>query len=67
MEVTLARFDLSEEEWSIINPLLPRQWRSPKGKNDRQILNGIFYILRTGALWRDLPERYGPRTMVCNR
>ena len=32
-----------------------------------QILNGIFYILRTGAPWRDLPERYGPRTTVYNR
>ena len=31
------------------------------------MLNGIFYILRTGAPWRDLPERYGPRTTVYNR
>jgi len=30
-------------------------------------LNGIFYILRTGAPWRDLPERYGPRMTVYNR
>jgi transposase len=67
MEVFMARFDLSDEEWAVILGLLPKQWRGPKRKDDRQILNGIFYILRTGAPWRDLPERYGPRTTVYNR
>ena len=32
-----------------------------------QVLNGIFYILRTGSPWRDLPARYGPHTTVYNR
>ena len=41
--------------------------RGPKPKNNRQILNGIFYILRAGCPWRDLPERYGPYTTVYNR
>jgi len=63
----MARFDLSDEEWAVISGLLPKQWRGPKRKDDRKILNGIFYILRTGAPWRDLPERYGPRTTVYNR
>lgn len=63
----MARFDLSDEEWSVIEPLLPKPGRGPKRKDDRRILNGIFYILRTGAPWRDLPERYGPRTTVYNR
>ena len=63
----MARFDLSDEEWAVISGLLAKQWRGPKRKDDRQILNGIFYILRTGAPWRDLPERYGPRTTVYNR
>ncbi len=62
----MARFDLSDEEWGVIQPLLPKQGRGPKRKDDRVILNGIFYILRTGAPWRDLPERYGPRTTVYN-
>jgi len=35
--------------------------------DDRQVLNGIFFILRTGASWRDLPERYGPYTTAYNR
>ena len=63
----MARFDLSDEEWVIISGLLPKQGRGPQRKDDRKILNGIFYILRTGAPWRDLPERYGPRTTVYNR
>jgi len=67
MEVLMARFDLTDEEWAIIERLLPPQGRGPKRKDDRQVLNGIFYILRTGAPWRDLPERYGPRTTVYNR
>lgn len=67
MEVMMARFDLSDEEWAIIAPLLPAQGRGAKRGDDRKVLNGIFYILRTGAPWRDLPERYGPRTTVYNR
>ncbi len=55
------RFDLSDEEWAVIEPLLPTGGRGPKRTDDRRILNGIFYILRTGAPWRDLPERYVPR------
>ena len=63
----ILRFDLSDEEWAVIEPLLPTGGRGPKRTDDRRILNGIFYILRTGAPWRDLPERYGPRTTVYNR
>ena len=54
----MGRFDLSDEEWAIIEPLLPRDKRGPKWKDNRLVLNGIIYILRTGASWRDLPERY---------
>ena len=63
----MARFDLSDEEWAAIQPYLPQQGRGPKRKDDRTILNGIFYLLRTGAPWRDLPSRYGPHTTVYNR
>ncbi len=61
------RFDLSDEEWAAIEPLLPAAKHGPARACDRRVLNGIFYILRTGAPWRDLPERYGPRTTVYNR
>ena len=63
----MARFDLTDEEWAVIAPLLPRQGRGARRGDDRKILNGIFYILRTGAPWWDLPKRYGPRTTVYNR
>ena len=63
----MARYDLTDFEWSVIEPLLPMDRRGPKPKNNRQILNGIFYILRAGCPWRDLPERYGPFTTVYNR
>jgi transposase len=61
------RYDLTDSEWNVIEPLLPMDRRGPKPKNNRQILNGMFYILRTGCPWRDLPERYGPYTTVYNR
>ncbi len=54
----MARFDLTDEEWAVISPLSPAQGRGARRGDDRKVLNGIFYILRTGAPWRDLPERY---------
>lgn len=63
----MGRYDLTEFEWSVIEPLLPMDRRGPKPQNNRQIINGMFYILRTGSPWRDLPERYGPYTTVYNR
>lgn len=60
------RFDLTDEGWSFLEPLLPSRRKSAR-QDDRRVMNGIFYILRTGAPWRDLPERYGPRTTIYNR
>src|SRR5688572_27105314 len=63
----MARFDLSDAEWEIIAPLLPNKSRGVPRVDDRRVLNGIFWVLRTGSPWRDLPERYGPYTTVYNR
>ena len=49
----MGRFDLSDEEWAVIEPHFPKQGRGPQRQDDRRVLNGIFYILRTGAPWRD--------------
>jgi transposase len=46
----VARFDLSDAEWLAIEPLLPKKGRGPAHRDNRVILNGIFYILRIGAL-----------------
>ena len=61
------RYDLTDFEWSVIEPLLPKDRRGVKPKNNRKVLNGIFWVLRAGAPWRDLPERYGPYTTAYNR
>ena len=63
----MARFDLSDAEWRIIAPLLPNKPRGVPRTDDRRVLNGIFFVLRTGSPWRDLPERYGPPTTIYNR
>jgi len=53
------RFDLSDEEWVLLEPRMPQSRKSAR-VDDRKIMNAIFYVLRTGMPWRDLPERYGP-------
>jgi transposase len=63
----MARFDLTDAEWAIIRPLLPNKPRGVPRVDDRRIVNAIFYILRTGSPWRDLPERYGAYTTAYNR
>ena len=63
----MTRYDLSETEWRLISPLLPNKPRGVARVDDRRVVNGIFYVLRTGSPWRDLPERYGPYTTVYNR
>ena len=63
----LRRYDLSDGEWAIIDPLLPRKSRGVPRVEDRRVLNGIFWRLRTGSPWADIPERYGPSTTCYNR
>ncbi len=63
----MARFDLTDFEWSVIQPLLPTKVRGVKRVDDRRVLNGIFWRLRTGAPWADIPARYGPYTTCVNR
>jgi transposase len=50
-----------------IKPMLPNKSRDVRRINERRVLNGIFWVLRYGAPWRDLPETYGPRTTCYNR
>ena len=63
----MARFDLTDFEWSVIEPLLPTKVRGVARVDDRRVLNGIFWRLRTGAPWADIPSRYGPHTTCVNR
>jgi transposase len=60
MEAAMSRGDLTDAQWRILDPLLPdRGERGPPVADKRRTFNGILWVLRTGAPWRDLPERYG--------
>jgi len=63
----MGRYDLTDFEWNVIQPLLPNKPRGVARADDRRVLNGIFWVLRAGAPWRDLPDRYGPYTTAYNR
>ena len=50
------RYELTDYEWAAIKPMLPNKPRGVPRVNDRRVLNGIIWVLRSGAPWRDLPE-----------
>ena len=58
----LKRHELTDEQWELVEVLIPRKLaRTGRPPRDRRVmLNGIFWILGTGAPWRDLPHRFGP-------
>ena len=61
------RYQLTDAQWGLIEPQFPS--RSLIGRpthEPRQVLDGILWILHTGAPWRDLPERFGPWNSVYN-
>ncbi len=56
---------LTEAQWAIVEPLIPKPRRRKDGsgrpwRESREVLGGILWVLRTGAPWKDLPERYPP-------
>lgn len=57
----ISRYELSDAQWERIAPLLPGKASDPgrTGADNRLFLNGVLWVLRSGAHWRDLPERYG--------
>lgn len=65
----MRRYDLTDAQWERLAPLLPPE-KPHTGRcnhDHRPILNGILWILRTGAPWQDLPSRYGPIGTVSSR
>src|SRR5262249_27422751 len=63
----IMRYELADHEWAAIKPMLPNKPRGVPRVNDRRVLNGIFWVLRSGAPWRDLPDNFGPYTTCYNR
>lgn len=61
------RYELTDQERDAIEPMLPDKPRGVPRVNDRRVLNGIFWVLRSGAPWRDLPTSFGPYTTCYNR
>lgn len=61
MDSAMHRHDISDHVWSLLAPLLPGRrgaWGG-RAKDNRLFVNAIFWILRTGAPWRNLPPEYG--------
>ena len=61
--------ELTEKEWHVIQPMLPKLSTGKRGRpwrGNREVLSGILWILRTGAPWKDLPKMY-PSYQTCHR
>ena len=58
----MNRYELTDFEWTAIGPFFPNKPRGVPRVDDRRVLNGIFWILRSGAPWRDLPESWAYTT-----
>src|SRR5829696_4980725 len=64
----VGRGERTDRAWAMIAPLLPGNGgRGGQWEDHRRVINGILWKLRTGAPWRDLPERYGPYQTVYDR
>lgn len=66
----LRRYELTDDEWNHIVTLLPPENTGKPGrpsKENRTMLNAMIWLARSGAPWRDLPERYGPWESVYSR
>jgi transposase len=63
----MARYELSDQQWDLLKGLFPKQGRGGRWIDHRTMLNGMLWILRSGAPWRDLPQRYGNYKSVNHR
>src|SRR5881409_1874661 len=56
----MGRYEFTDDQWTLIQPLIPQAKTGRRLKDPRARLNAMFWMLRSGAPWRDLPERFGP-------
>ena len=63
----MRRHELSDEQWAMIEKLLPKGPGRPATRGDRNFVNAAVWIAKTGAPWRDLPERFGNWKTIYNR
>nr|WP_258876806.1 MULTISPECIES: IS5 family transposase [unclassified Streptomyces] len=63
----MRRHELTDQEWELLAPLIPRAATGRPRVEDRQVVNGMVFKIRTGVSWRDLPDRYGSWQTVYTR
>ena len=66
----MKRYELTKAQWERVKAVLPPERTGKRGrprKDDRRMLNGMLWIARSGAQWRELPEAYGPWQSVYTR
>lgn len=61
------RYEITEEQWEQIKDLFPKTKTGHLSKDNRLIFNAILWIVRNGAAWRNLPERFGTWKTVYSR
>jgi transposase len=60
-------FWLNDEQWSSIQPLLPTDVRGKARVDDRRVISGIVFVIKSGCRWCDCPSEYGPAKTIYNR
>jgi len=66
----MSRHNLTDQEWIAIRVFLPKERSGRRGRpwiSHRQVVNGIFWVLRVGASWRDVPQEFGKWQTIYNR
>lgn len=63
----MRRYELTDEAWQRLEPLMPSPRPGGRWNDHRTTLNGMFWVLNSGAPWRDLPERYGKWQSIYHR
>ena len=60
-------FWLSDEQWTVIQPLLPTDVRGKERVDDRRVISGIIFVIKSGCRWCDCPPEYGRAKTIYNR
>jgi transposase len=67
LEKLLGKLWLTDEEWAALKRHLPQNQAGARRVDDRRVISGILYVLKTGCHWRDCPPVYGPASTIYNR
>ena len=63
----MGLFWLTDEQWAVIEPHMPKNQPGARRVDDRRVISGILHVLKIGCRWQDCPAEYGPSTTVYNR